>query len=319
MKLRLLVTTIILSITQSITAQKNATIVGLYQEKGVANGEKTSIYILKDNTFAITGYGTLISGTWAVSKDKITLTPIHPQTRFELYGRHNPKVKKGCKIMFQNFEKAETFVGYETNKVITLQRVFNTSPNCLKFPNVHKFNTKVDLLSFSANVTGLPETKDVIYDFKIDNDFNEFIAYYVEIPNYYKPVVFTIKKEGLQMVNEKEILKKSNFKPKDLTDLKAIQESAAEKSISREVLYVNPSYNILGSKDINLEDYTFNEKKNEFNHKINKTDKEALYQDVSLVFKYEKVKTVNVIKSPFKINETNLFTAKCTEKGKEIQ
>lgn len=319
MKLKLLLITIILSIAQAVNAQKNSGVVGLYQEKTQSgSGGKTSIYILKDNTFAVIGYGTYISGTWTSAKNQVTLTPVNPQPRFELYGRHNPKLKKACKVMFHNFEKNETFIGLENEKEITLQRVFNKSANCLKFPNTYKFNKKVEALLFSGIVSDMPETKNSVYSFNIEKDFNEFIAYYVESSKYYKPIVFNIKKDGLQLIDEKEIMKKSNFKPKDLADLKEMQETI-QKSKSRDILFVNPSYNIVGIKDINLEDYVFNEKKNEFTHKVSKPEKEALFQDLSLLYKYEKMNSVNILTTPFKINETNLFTAKCPEKGKEVQ
>jgi hypothetical protein len=183
--------------------KKNKEIIGRYRQDGA------NYFILENNQFIIVAYATLIYGKWEVdNNNNLTLSPKNPEHRFVLYGRHNPNIKKGYKIMFTGFEEDETF--FSNDKETKMINVFNSDANCFSFPYVYEFKDNSKFVTFCYKVYSEDENDNLSnnsYSFPTTTD-NDFLVSYTEDSKLYKPFYFKIVKGGLQKDSYHDIIKK---------------------------------------------------------------------------------------------------------------
>lgn len=285
---------------QAYTQEKDS-IIGHYQENGA------DYYLLKDNSFVTIGYATLITGTWSNDNDKVTLSPMNPESSFELFGRFNPNIKNGQKIMFSHFDKQEILIGLDNSNL--MQRVFNKNPNCNSFPNVYNFSVKSEIISFKE------EHSKEFYTFKT-GDNNDFIAIYIDPSLFFNEIILKITEKGLKNKYD-EIMPRMNLTEEDLNAINPISIKSIEQPNT--IAYYNPAYNEIPQSEINFEDYVYTKSKNAFiNIKNYKKDEELNidkydYNNKNVIFNYEKISLDKKLNKKIEINEESLFIAKCKE------
>ncbi len=282
-------------------AQNKKVFVGNYRENDA------SYFIQNDNTFIIVAYATLITGKWREESDNVLkLSPKNPDFPFLLYGYHNPSIV-GTKIMFSGFDNDETFVGL--NKRDSMQRVFNENVNCKSFPNVHLFDKAAKEVSFSCGVETNKGKERKTYTYKIDNNFNDFVAVYISQSNFREPIILKIKKDGLENRFGEKLSKIKELNNEDTQMIKEINKAVeAENNVE----YYNPSYNHISASKITLKRYIFNKSKNAYVLKKHQNSDNA-YHDLNVVYKYSRVGNLQIKDEKVLINEKTLFHFECGE------
>ena len=106
----------------------------------------------------------------------------------------------------------------------------------------------------------------------------------------------------------------------DLEELKAIEQEFLGAIPFSNVVYCNPSYNLNDNPDrvpIDINDYYYDKAQNAYTHKYKHPKDEELaeqnnpFNNLHLIYKYEKIKPYQINSKSFKINEKSLFEVKC--------
>ncbi|MCU0437921.1 MAG: hypothetical protein MUC49_08380 [Raineya sp.] len=292
-----------------VFSQQKMDVIGVYHESGSTGGGNVggaNYYILENHHFVIIAYATIIYGKWEINeKNVLILSPTKPPT-FKIYGRYNPTIKSGAKIMFQNFE-SRSFIQINEETVFT--PVFNENANCLSYPNVASFSQKTESISLA--------TIKEIYKFQVKNNANDFIAIYHHSRDIYKPFTFQITPQGL-IDNQGKVMKKKSLKMIDEEEKSYIVEIQKSIDANRNYLYVNHLYNNFDKYDTEVEEqYTFDKNKNAYCHKFaykpneeNEKLQDAYNRDAFL-YKYLEIVVDEKVKKEFEIASKPLFRATC--------
>ena len=264
----------------SMLAQKTENIVGLYRtDIGSGSSGSTNYFILEDHSFYLTGFGTFIKGNWTIDdKNIVKLFPKNPEQSFVLFGRNNPKIKGSMKIRFDgdDFGRNKTYISIDNDN--SLKKVFSRI-NANSANSFTKYDNFKGLISFS-------DDKNQVYNFKIDNNFNDFVVYYYNESSFYKPFEF-------------EFTQKEEIQKKDLEELNFIHSEIYNDD--EKVIYKNSSYSQFTSKSLNIKKYKYNKSKNaylnsSYNEAFSDLNQETDYNDTSLIYKYELIKLNQKIK-----------------------
>lgn len=249
-------------------SQKKMNVIGIYRESGSSGGGNVggaNFYILENNNFVIIAYATIIYGKWEINeKNVLTLYPINPPS-FKIYGRYNPNIKSGAKIMFQNFESGETFIQINNEAIFT--PIFNENPNCLSYPSIANFSQKIESISLGVNLSYKDTTKET-YKFQVKDNANDYIAIYHSSRDTYQPFVFQVTTEGL-IPNRGKPMKKKTLNRMEEEEKNYVLEIQESINVNRNYLYVNHLYNIFDKYDAEVEkQYLFDKNKNAYCHKL---------------------------------------------------
>jgi hypothetical protein len=293
----------------SSCSQNNQKLIGVYAQ------DNTWYYILPDSKFIIVAYGTIIYGKWEVDdKNNLVLIPHNPEHRFMMYGRSNPNIKNGYKVMFQGFEDDETFIG---NEITKMYNIFNSDAGCFSFPYIHKFNKKNELINLGYSVYDESQENN-LYSFLTTN-YNDFILSYISKSQFYKPFYFKILKEGIQKIGrDKGIITKKTLESLSNEDKKMIKEiNASTKWDDIKSIVVNSSYKVFENNIIKDKEYVFDNKENAYINKLNhnknsnRFENYNEYNDSSIIYKYDKIEPEAIRKSSFKKTSQSLFHVVC--------
>lgn len=284
-------------------AQNNESIIGNYR------GNDASYFIQKNNTFIIVGYATLITGKWSMKNNNtIILTPKNQEFPFLLYGFHNPSVM-GTKVMFSGFDDDENFIGLNNSNI--MQQVFNENANCTKFPNVYSFDKQGKEISFAYS-TGIGiKNETSVFTFKIENDFNDFVAYYFSRSKLLDPITLKIKKQGLENEYGEKLQKIKELNQEDLNMIKNINV-VIEKKDTIDAQYYNSKYNHISADKINIKNYTFNKAKNAYFLIKPQVDKDE-YHNLNILQKYNRIRNLQIVEKKIIVAKKTLFHFECDE------
>ena len=293
-----------------VFSQQTIDVIGVYRESGSTGGGSVggaSYYILENHHFVIIAYATIIYGKWEINeKDVLILHPINPPV-FRIYGRYNPNIKSGAKIMFQNFESERSFI--QINEETIFIPVFNEDANCLSYPNVANFSQKTESISLA--------TIKEIHKFQVKNNANDFIAIYHHGKDTYKPFMFQITPQGL-IANQGKVMKKKSLKMLEEEEKSYIVEIQKSVDANRNYLYVNHLYNNFDKYDTEVEQqYIYDKNKNAYLHKLSYKPNEEneklqdAYNRDAFLYKYLELMVDEKVKKKFEIASKPLFRATC--------
>lgn len=303
-------------------AQNNSDIVGIYNLGSSSPEGSNHLFVLDDNNYAITYFGGIQTGKWAVMEENEYLfTPQTKETKFELFGRINKELGDSTKIAFNGFENGETFIQLRNNikDEYNMQQVFNAGANCFSYPYVHTFNTKANYISFLS--VGYGEINNPILTFKNSNKYNDFVAVCNEEDGINpQPFLVTFKDEKLHFKNGDS----SKHSPLDENDEDiAFIKNFIKNQTNKNTLYFNPWYNMLGESesDLDIEEtlkyYTYNPKKNaliDIEYYIEGEEyieTEDSYDRMTILYSYEALidHTIDTVK--YKTDKNSLFNVTC--------
>jgi len=307
--------------TSITNAQNNATITGTYSLGSHAPEGGSHLIVLEDGNYAIAYFGGIQTGKWELTKNSIyRFSPNIKESKFELFGRHNKDLKGSTKIFFTGFENSQTFIQLRTTKeeYYTMQRVFNVDANCFDFPYVHTFEAATS--SISLMFDSYEEGRSKIITFKNPEGYNDFLANYVEVSSYEaRPFYATFKDNSLHFEDNNDSERTPlNENDEDVKFLK----NMINKETNRDIIYINPSYNIFGGLDSEEETldihekHVFNEQKNAFISKSYVEGNEYIRSDesfhnMSIIYAYKVLKEFSKTSAKFNIDENSIFQVSC--------
>lgn len=206
---------------------------------------------------------------------------------FEIYGKHNPKLKDSTRIMLSHTTDDETFMQIgELNKTKPKLQRIHYDINCQKFPEVFSTTQKIDTLSFTSlpyfqseeenyvhqiyTYYNIEKYNDLIVHYHTENSINKLASIY-NVNTTPDIELFTVKYKSSH-----EEFDSDAFKIKYVLDE------------NRKVYYDKLNYK---EGEENAQDYDFNNQ--------------------NLFFIYKKMKKFKVIKSEILMNNKSIFKNNC--------
>lgn len=181
------ITLIIFLILMSINSSAQSEYQGLYHMGGGAKA-----YLFDDGRFVIGAYATIVVGDWVKEKNVLVLKP--QKTKFMLFGKQNPELKKGeAHIEFRGFEKDDSFFGTNTNDC---KPIFDLESAC----EPEKTYSKTVTIKTKTILLGDRET----YQFQTGL-YNDFIALYYPKSDYDRHYYIAISQQNNDKANMKQL------------------------------------------------------------------------------------------------------------------
>ncbi|MET4082176.1 hypothetical protein ABIB40_002132 [Pedobacter sp. UYP30] len=302
-------------------AQSKSDLVGSYNIRPKADGEiASSMHLFENHKYVVTFYTGGQVGNWAIdNNDRVTFTPTGMPKPFTIFGRQNKYLADSTRIMFSGFQGYENYIGTQklANNKPLMKQVLNRDANCAPFPIVYTFKGDHEALSFFNKPFQDEENQDknVVYNFKNEQNYNDFIAVYTKSTNDERPYFAMAKNGGLFF--EGTIFAKKEPLLKDVENAQLLRKSI-EHNFNPADIYYNPFYGA-EAKDIkdDTSNYIFDVKKNAYLDKLNYVAGEELKPDdnsfnsKNIYYRFEALKTVTESKVPSQLNHQPIFNYKC--------
>ncbi len=299
----------------AVKSQSPKDIVGAYNLRGGLH------FVKPDHTFVIIAYATLMTGTWELQdKGLVYFVPNYEKNRFTLYGRHNKNIADRTKILLSyGFYEDETLLhfGPLKNPVPEFKRIFKPGHRHISFPYVYTKNGNSAEVSFTYFPYSYEEERTKtpeIYTFINNQKFNDFIGYYHEVKEDFKPFYYKYQ-NGKLFYDKENYSEKRNLESETQaieTDFRYLIENS-NPTFSPKKIFSTPLYNSFEVSDEDLVlNFKFNAQKNAWLNILNDKNDEELAEDndyhkVNIIFEYHKVENFSKKNSIIKIDETPIF------------
>lgn len=303
----------------SVAAQQH-TFTGTYYMPGTPGdgGGGATMVIEEDHFFALVAYATLITGRWELIKDQLILHPDNPEEPFTVYGRYNPDIKDGIKVMFSEFDEDTNYIGFnqDAERNAVLQLVMNADANCVPWPVVYTFSNKEKAKSVWLATENDRETEgqnpaSFLYEYELPEKYNDFIFTHYPSARIYPDFTFSVSAAGLEdryggKMNKKELNEEDRYFLKEIKE-----QHSAGAFASREKLYSNAGYNFPLPLPDN--EYVFDTAKQAYLSTYNKYEHLAAddFHNLYAVLAYKKVKTKKQWKASFQKSEKQWLNFTC--------
>ena len=290
------------------SCQKKLSIIGKYYYRGA------DIFVFSNNKYMTYFFGGIQEGTWQIkTNNRVEFIPKIPKLDFEMFGRYNKSLKDSISISFEGFHEEETFIQngkLNNQKNPTLKRVFNKNPNGFNYPYIHLFDKKENQISFGIQISNIRDTlkKSKIYQYKIQKNYNEFIAYYKKKESDTEPFSFYIKK-GVLSLNNYDISKDQEMR-RFLDSMNRHENFPPSENV---VLYYDEFlvYSNFGDTDIrnDIKKYKYDKKNDVYiSNKVS--------EKMKFVYPYYKIKSAVLNVDSIKIDENSIFDTNNQSKTK---
>jgi hypothetical protein len=286
-------------------AQNSSNIAGQYK---ISN---EVLIINTDNTFLILGMGSIIKGTVETNESTVKLIPYKPEYPFALFGRYHAGLGNGSKMMFLNFDQAETLVNYDldNDSVQKMERVFNENANCIEYPNVLSLPYQNKRFYFAI------KDANQIYAFETVQEYNDFIVAYMPIKAPFSERILTRKKSEDELLFQGEVLKKSPtaMDPKIVAKLMGMYDRG---NAEMDPYYCNPQYNYFEQNGVDLSEYERVQNGKELHYTYKDTELEedkTDYSAIGIIYSYTKNHPIPLMNSSYKIESGSVFNFTCKE------
>lgn len=275
-----------------------------------------AIIIQEDRTFIVLAFGTMITGSWVTdgtSPAILKLKPAHPENPFAMFGRNNPDLKEGMRIMYSGGENNDVFMGDYQN---AMKRVFNESANCFLSPYIHNQKEIPDTIWFmDTTKVGVTENEIApgeVYSFSTSG-YNEFLVEYYEPARFYYPVMeYEIINDGI-LVSDKFI---KRTKIKNNEDMQFIKSFSARHNseLTTDYKLINADWKVMGGTEFfpDLADYRFDEKGNKYVSKETRDFPDAYYKTDTL-YRFNRIPVSKNEAQKIVIVPGSVFYAECGE------
>lgn len=167
-----------------VTSVKAQDISGVYHIKGNSPEGGTNYVLFPDNTFVVSYFGGMITGTWKKDGNTISFEN-RVEPKFVLYGRTISNIKDTLQVRFNVRESQGVAVGFAEEEQLQLKHVFNENPNCFSYPYIHKQTENIT----DFYVTNIPYNSasevnaSKAFHFENLDGYNEFIL--INLPDEY--------------------------------------------------------------------------------------------------------------------------------------
>ncbi|MFC3561407.1 hypothetical protein [Pedobacter jamesrossensis] len=315
---------ILMLLSINLMAQKE-NITGVYKRSSGNPEGGTTYFVMENKKFVVAFFGGVLVGNWSVNGDVVTFTPDVDAQHFYIYGRHNNDLKNETRVYFQRFEENSTFIGLgqKQNEKPILKRVFNPSPNCVKYPSVTKFDGFFEQISFSDQSSDFndkqsnPNAKRNIYTFDNKEKFNDFVAFYNPDDRAKRPFYAKIKDGKLFFKYDED---KGSVKyplPTKGENFEFITQIVNAPRSTDKVFY-NPFYSSSKENVSDKLNWKFDDKKNAYVNLFNytegeeyKPDTDDAYNKKNIIYQFNILPLKNKAIIPFAIDSKPLFTENC--------
>ncbi|MEO5911398.1 MAG: hypothetical protein ABIP95_10950 [Pelobium sp.] len=285
-------------------AQNSSKIAGSYKMDG------SLLVINENNTCMIFAENAFVKGIVEINGNVVTIVPYVPKVPFVLYGRKSESRVGGNTLMLQSFNEEQTLINFEeNNKAISkMRRVFNTSANCIDYPNV--LDNPNENSSFYFAIEGKKE----VYEFKNDEGYRDFIVLYLPQKEENLRLDFTLNKEKNELIYEGKVLEKEE-KEMSKDELDKIIGMYNRAYSEADKYYCNPAYNFFETEGIDVHSDQY--KKEEyagayyFIDKYNEPGDDKDYKNTSKIYEYQKIEPKVLVNQAYKIDEASVFNFKC--------
>lgn len=282
-----------------LLSQNKLKLIAKYDYKG------TELFTFDNNKYITFYFGGFQVGTWKmIDKNFVEFTPNVPKSDFEMFGRYNKSITDSISISFEKFEEREIFIQngeLSSTKNPVMKRVFNKNPNGFNYPYTHLFDKNKIPISFGIQVyndnNNVKECK--IYQYKIENNYNEFIAYYVKKGNDSEPFLIEIDNY------DSNLNKFKNLKDNELKSISEILMNNENYPSPQDIVLYNAKHSMYennGNIDIknDLRKYKYD--------KVNDVYVGGFNSDeMKFIYPYYKIKGIELITKKISIDEKSIF------------
>jgi hypothetical protein len=286
-------------------AQNSSNIAGQYK---ISN---EVLIINTDNTFLILGMGSIIKGTVETNESTVKLTPYEPEYPFVLFGRYHAGLGNGSKVMFRNFDQAETLVNYDLDNasIQKMKRVFNENANCIEYPNVLSLpyqNKRLYVAIKGSNHVCVFDTLQ---------GYNDFIIVYKPTKAPFSERILTRKKGQDELLFQGEVLKKSPtaMDPKIVAKLMGMYDRG---NAEMDPYYCNPQYNYFEQNGVDLSEYerVQNGKELYYTYKDAELEEDKTdYSSIGIIYRYSKNNPTTIMDISYNMESGSIFNFTCKE------
>lgn len=320
-------TLILILLSINLMAQKEASIHGIYKRSSGNPEGGNTFFVMENHKFVVVFFGGVMVGNWVINDNLVTFTPDVSDQHFYIYGRHNKDLKHESRIYFQGFDKQSTFIGFGKmqNEKPVLKRVFNPSPNCVKYPSVAKFPNVFEQVLISDQNWDFNETESAakanrnIYTFDNKQKYNDFVAFYHPDDNQKRPFYAKLKEGKLFFKYDEDKGSTKYPLPTSGEDFEFINQILnAPKSVDK-VLF-NPFYKSSNEEVSDKLNWKFDAQKNAFVNLYNytegeeyKRDADNAYNNMNIIYQFNILPLKNKAILPYSIDTKPLFTETCDD------
>lgn len=242
-----------------------------YKQYAGQYGSSDGICLFEDGIFMLYGYATIVFGNYTFEKDLLRFTP-DKQELFAVFAHKNPTIGDSTRIDFAGFERGETFVQFNKEKI---SRVFNEDANCFDGPFVYQRPGKLTDITLSQTPDRYVEEgkkSENSWLFKNDKGYNDFIFVYNRPAREYQDFVGKMKpgQDGVLALSnyggDKGFTRRHKSGEGDWGEILQMKAEYYQSKVqTAEFLYANKHYKVFTPE---LEGYTFDQKTEQFVSKL---------------------------------------------------
>lgn len=294
--------------------------VGLYNDRGTSGDGLggSTLAILDDGTFAAAAFGTLVTGHWAIDKKNqlLTLYPLNPEAPFAVYGRENPEITEGMRLIYTRDGDDDVYIGQYPE---AMKRLFNEGANCFLFPNIHVEKTippEISAADISGNGDGMPiPGQELVYTFSTAG-YNEFLLEYYQPSMFHQPMRYALAADGIRPLDawRNETLKREPL-PADGEDAEFLRQAPARHKQAFQADYRLMNTDFLVFNDLftpNLSLYQLDGERNVYLRKQNDRAFDN-YARADTLYRFEKIIADTRPLEKFEPLAGSLFRATCDD------
>lgn len=320
--------TFILLFSSIVTmAQDKAKIAGVYSLGSSSPEGGSNLIVLDDGHYVVTYFGGIQAGKWqAIDDGRYEFVPLKRESSFALYGRHNKTLADSSRIFFAGFEATRTYFQFKTTgkDANELQAVFNKDANCFSFPYA---TTKVGIAR-ELNFVHLPynqkQTDQLVKSFKNLESYNDFAVYFTQVDaNEARSFRATFTDNALSLSDGSTVNRIAMQINEE--DFRFITGFIDSQSREKEAVYLNAAYNslyssedfVMATKGQITNTHRFDQQRNAYIAKylmpeeLKNQNLEKDFDDMSVIYRYQALKTTDIPAIYFKLLESSIFTVLC--------
>ena len=174
MKFIMLILCLLSIVSMKAQDLKLSDVEGVYKLKSSSPEGGTTIILLPDNLYAISYFGGIQKGTYALDGSRIIMTR-SAEPRFAVYGRNQDSLSHQLQFSFM-VEPESALVKFGSSKDTLFTRVFNEQANCFSSPYIHKLEKRIRKIQLGHNTDDSYRTVEKeLYEFELPEEYNDFI------------------------------------------------------------------------------------------------------------------------------------------------